>query len=113
MANHKFLLQTFHPDNVFNQQLKRSMTLVINYKKYEMFSDEEQLIYEDDDDDESWGDNLQDQVEPASASSPSNSGRFEKVSIRDTLDNDYFLDRTLTSIGTPENRVWDLGTTTG
>ena len=90
------------------------MTLVINYKKYEMFSDEEQLIYEDDDDDDDeWNNTHQDLSRSASTQGNSSSETFEKVSIRDTLDNDYFLDRTLTAIGTPENRIWDLGTPAG
>ena len=81
-----------------------------------MFTDEEQLIYEDDDDDDDvagWDNVSPVPSESNTISSTTSSERFEKVSIGDTLDNDYFLDRTLTSISTPENRIWNLGTTSG
>ena len=95
------------------------MSFVVNYKKYnEMYSDEEQLIYEDDDDYEGWDDENEKKensptVIPSNVKSPTSSGRFDDISIGDGLDNDYFLDRTLSSISTPENRIWNLSTTSG
>ena len=88
------------------------MSLVISYQKYEMFNDEEQLIYEDDDDIEGWEDDNEAGPESKNDAAPS-STVAERVAVKDTLDNDYFLDRTLTSLSTPENRIWDLGTPLG
>jgi len=95
------------------------MSFAIHYKKYnEMYSDEEQLIYEDDDDYEGWDDEIERKenssaVIPSDIRNPTSSGRFDDISIGDGLDNDYFLDRTLSSITTPENRIWNLSTTSG
>ena len=95
------------------------MSFAIHYKKYnEMYSDEEQLIYEDDDDYEGWDDEIERKenssaVIPSDIKNPTSSGRFDDISIGDGLDNDYFLDRTLSSITTPENRIWNLSTTSG
>ncbi|XP_065058372.1 phosphatidylinositol 3,4,5-trisphosphate 3-phosphatase TPTE2-like [Rhopilema esculentum] len=88
------------------------MSLVISYQKYEMFNDEEQLIYEDDDDIEGWEDDNEAGPESKNDAAPS-STVAERVAVKDALDNDYFLDRTLTSLSTPDNRIWDLGTPLG
>ena len=89
------------------------MSLVVSYNKYEMFTDEEQLIYEDDDDYEGWDDN-QAIADTTNIPSPTGSQRFDsQISIGDALDNEYFQDRTLSSISTPENRIWNLSTTSG
>eukprot|EP00112_Aurelia_sp_Birch-Aquarium-sp1_P024593 Seg784.6_Seg784.1 transcript_id=Seg784.6_Seg784.1/GoldUCD/mRNA.D3Y31 product="Phosphatidylinositol 3 4 5-trisphosphate 3-phosphatase TPTE2" protein_id=Seg784.6_Seg784.1/GoldUCD/D3Y31 len=88
------------------------MSFVINYHKYEMFTDEEQLIYDDDDDVE-WEDEVPTLDENSLEGSTESRKKNEQIGISDALDNDYFLDRTLTSISTPENRIWDLTTKTG
>ena len=88
------------------------MSFVINYHKYEMFTDEEQLIYEDDDDIE-WEDEVPNLDENSLEASTESRKRNEQIAIGDSLDNDYFVDRTLTSISTPENKIWDLRTETG
>ena len=92
---------------------KTTMSLAVSYNKYEMFSDEEQLIYEDDDDYEGWEDNNQAITDRTNIPSPTGSQRFDNVSIGDALDNEYFQDRTLSSISTPANRIWNLATTSG
>ena len=89
------------------------MSLAVSYNKYEMFSDEEQLIYEDDDDYEGWEDNNQAITDRTNIPSPTGSQRFDNVSIGDALDNEYFQDRTLSSISTPANRIWNLATKSG
>ena len=89
------------------------MSLTVSYNKFDMYGDEEQLIYEDDDDYEGWDDHAGSQPNSSNIPSPTGSGKFDNVSIGDALDNEYFLDRTLSSVGTPENRIWNLATRTG
>ena len=88
------------------------MSFVINYHKYEMFTDEEQLIYEDDDDVE-WEDEVPSLDASSLEASTESRRKNEQIAIGDSLDHAYFLDRTLSSISTPENKIWDLRTTTG
>ena len=87
------------------------MNLNVSYNTYQMFTDEEQLIYEDDDV-EGWDDELPSRGETPDVTS-STEVKHDQINISDAFDQGYFMDRTLSSYSAPENRIWNLATCTG
>ncbi len=89
-----------------------AMDFNVSYHKYQMFSDEENLIYEDDDD-EGWDDEIPNRNDLSIQENVSTEEQHNQIAISDTFDQGNFVDKTLSSYSAPENRVWNLGTRLG
>eukprot|EP00794_Sanderia_malayensis_P007596 gene7596-8436_t len=101
--------------NIF-ESFQIVMDFDVSYHKYQMFSDEENLIYEDDDDDfdeEGWKCEGPNEGGSTSSGQLSASERQDQINISDSFDQGYFVDKTLSSYSTPQTRIWNLATKTG